>query len=131
MKILLLLISIMFISCEEKIWEKPHMFKISTEFGKGNWKFVMPTGMDDIIPCDRYGKGCLSVHRAKYKTIQLIYIEMDSEENARESAKRINAWYSHNWVFDDVSGEPLLERFVQNAYKAVKPEANPKSGAQK
>jgi hypothetical protein len=35
-----------------------------------------------------------------------------NQDRALKSAKRIRGYVSRNWVFDDVRGEPILERLI-------------------
>ena len=33
----------------------------------------------------------------------------------------IGQWYAYNWLFDDVTKEPVLEDFVKKAFGAKRP----------
>ena len=46
---------------------------------------------------------------------------METQEQAKALAERLDLYYKYNWVFDDVAGEPVLEDFVVRAYGAAKP----------
>ncbi len=69
----------------------------------------------------KYGDGCMKVVRAEVLKFQIIFVEFNSFDAARKEAKRIDQWYVRNWVIDDVTGEPPLERFVQKVYQAKRP----------
>jgi len=83
---------------------------------------LLPKDMASGINCQNYGEGCLGGFTAKVKGLDFIYLEFDSETLAKKEAKRINGYYRGNWVFDDVTGEPVLERFVKNVYHAERAE---------
>lgn len=82
---------------------------------------VLPKDMASGINCKDYGEGCLGGFTAKVKGLDFIYLEFESEKKALKEAKRINGYYRGNWVFDDVSGEPVLEHFIQRIYQAKNP----------
>lgn len=73
------------------------------------------------IVCSKYGPGCVpnTGKRLKVRKVELIVLEFESEKMAKEEAMRINQWYSKNWLFDNVTNEPVLIDFVQKAYGAV------------
>lgn len=48
-------------------------------------------------------------------------IEFPNEESARREAKRLNQFYVKNWLFDRVDQEEVLEKFVQEVFKAKRP----------
>ena len=40
---------------------------------------------------------------------------------AKFAAKKVRGFYVRNWMLDDVTGEPVLEKFVQESLEAKKP----------
>lgn len=120
MKILILLFLIF--SCSKKnVYTKQQMIQITLAADK-DAQLVMPKDFIGDIKCSDYGPGCLSGHTVKIKRLDLVIIEFDSEDNAKKSAKMLNAYYKFNWLFDDVQKEPVLAKFVQDAYGATKAE---------
>lgn len=81
---------------------------------------IVPKNMTDGIKCSDYEQGCLGAFQAKIKTVEMIFIEFETIDQAKAQAEKINQWYAWNWVFDDVDGEPVLEHFVQKVYQAKK-----------
>jgi hypothetical protein len=68
-----------------------------------------------------YGQGCLAAFKVQVGPIDMIALEFDSEESAKAEALRLDQWHYKNWVFDDVTNEPTLERFIQQAFGAIRP----------
>ncbi len=84
-------------------------------------KLILPKTINDGINCKNYPPGCLSGKTAELKKITVVVVQFDSEENAARAAKIINQYYARNWVFDDVTGEPVLEHFVKKVFDAKNP----------
>ena len=114
-----LLFIFLFLGCEDKplTYNKEELYKLARE-GDPNLKLVLPSNMNEVIPCSDYGEGCLSGHRIMAKDLEFIAIEFDTPKHAKKSAQGIRAWVSRNWLFDDVTGEPVLEVFVKETLKA-------------
>ena len=75
------------------------------------------------ILCTSYGAGCVSGSgkRILVRKVEMVVVEFKNEKFARAEALRLNGYYVKNWFFDDVTGEPVLESFVRQAYKAKNP----------
>lgn len=75
------------------------------------------------VLCVNYGPGCVegSGRRIHVRKVELLAIEFETESAARAEALRLNQWHAKNWLFDDVTDEPVLESFVQQAFQAVNP----------
>lgn len=56
-----------------------------------------------------------------YERLSFAVIEFESEKEAREEAFRLNQYYSRNWLFDKVEGEPILEDLVIVKFHATNP----------
>ena len=72
-------------------------------------------------PSLSYGKGCLKVFRAKVKELEFAFVEFDKPDNAIAEARRLNQFYYKNWVVDEVTNEPPIEKFVKQAFGAKNP----------
>ena len=81
----------------------------------------MTSGINSGVQCKNYGTGCVKGKKAKIRKVVITVVEFDTAENARTSAKIIDQYYSRNWVFDDVTGEPVLESFVKKVFNAKRP----------
>lgn len=77
----------------------------------------------DLITCSNsdYSEGCLNIYIVSVKELEMLAVEFPSQELAIKAAKKVKGYYLHNWVLDDVSGEPILEKFVEQELKAQKP----------
>lgn len=78
---------------------------------------------DRRILCENYGPGCIkgSGRRILVRRVELIALQFESIEQARAEARKINQWHAKNWLFDDVTDEPVLESFVKEAFDAQNP----------
>lgn len=83
--------------------------------------FVLPKSISEGVTCVEYGEGCLSGHTVMVKNLEMIAVEFSSEEQAKNAAIKFRGYYARNWLFDDVSGEPVLEKFVSEKLQAKKP----------
>lgn len=82
---------------------------------------VLPRSINDGISCENYTEGCTSGHTVRVKNLELIAVEFQTEAQAKYAAKKIRGYYAGNWVFDDVTGEPILEEFVSGVLDGKKP----------
>jgi hypothetical protein len=62
-----------------------------------------------------------------YERLSFAAIAFETEKQAKDEALRLNQYYSRNWLFDKVEGEPLLEDLVISRFHA----ANPKRRTQR
>ena len=56
-----------------------------------------------------------------YERLHFYALEFETEKEAAEEAKRLNQYYSRNWLFDKVEGEPILEDLVIVKFHAKNP----------
>ena len=56
-----------------------------------------------------------------YERLSFAAIEFETEKQAREEAMRLGQYYSRNWLFDKVDGEPILEDLVIVKFHAKNP----------
>ena len=86
-----------------------------------NFKFVVPPRIGiKLVDCSKYIPKCLSGYKGKAKLLEFNILEFKNSKEAMMSAKSYNGYYSRNWAFDLVTGEPILERFVKKAFNAKK-----------
>ena len=82
---------------------------------------AVPAAGADAPSCAVYSEGCKSLFYIDVQGLKLIAVEFAHESEALLAAKKFRGYYSRNWFFDDVTGEPRLERFVTTGLKAKKP----------
>lgn len=82
---------------------------------------ILPKTMSEGVNCSQYTSGCLAGHIVRIQNLDMIAIEFSTEEQAIFAAKKFRGYYFANWFFDDVAGEPTLEKFVESALEAKKP----------
>lgn len=56
-----------------------------------------------------------------YQRLSFAAVGFETEKQARDEAMRLNQYYSRNWLFDKVEGEPILEDLVIVKFHAVNP----------
>lgn len=80
--------------------------------------------LGDDPKCGGYGSvpGLVQCYRIKVRLVDFLLIEFKSEAQAMNMAREIKGLVHHNWVFDDVVGEPVLEDFAQKCFNAQKVE---------
>jgi hypothetical protein len=81
----------------------------------------LPSKETEVIRCDTYLPPCKTSHLYIIKELEVIFLEYNTQDEAIKAAKAINGYYLRNWVIDDVVGEPILERFVEEYLKATRP----------
>ncbi|MFP5457261.1 MAG: hypothetical protein ACLGG7_00885 [Bacteriovoracia bacterium] len=116
-KLCLLLV---FFACSKKevLYSKEQMFGLAPHEGTDRVEIVLARSINDAVPCSNYGEGCLSAHTLKTRGLGFIAVEFNSSAAAEASARRIYGYTYHNWLFDDVDGEPLLEDWVVTYFQA-------------
>jgi hypothetical protein len=125
MKKIIILISINFLatSCFKKeeviepIYKEEEFVKIASAFTQIN-----PVG-DNAIPYGEYSPKINKVlcKTYNYKRLKFYAIGFNSVIDAKMEAKRLNQYYSKNYVFDLVEGEPVLEDAMIEFFKAENP----------
>jgi hypothetical protein len=86
------------------------------------FRIIYPKEVFDKVTCGGLGnpQGCIDPPmRAMVSLVDFIAIEFSTREEALEYARNIDGYYIHNWAFDDVKGEPVLEGFVEAAFKGI------------
>ena len=56
-----------------------------------------------------------------FSRLSFYAIEFETETQAKNEALRLNQYYSRNWLFDKVDGEPILEDLVILKFQAQNP----------
>ena len=80
-------------------------------------KTAPPINFADYVP----GVNKVSAKGLSYLKLQFFALEFESEAQAKAEATRLNQYYSRNWLFDRVEGEPILEDLVILKFHAVNP----------
>ncbi len=122
--LLLLLSSLLFFSCS-KSDEKTRLEKPTLEDSfkqiDSTYKLILPKSIEEgAVSCVSYPEGCVSAHVFQLQKLDFIALEYDTHANALRVGKIINGYVKENWVFDDVTGEPVLEKILKKI-DATKP----------
>jgi hypothetical protein len=114
-------LSILSASCTKEMkFTKEQLLKLA-QSADSSFSYILPNSMTEGINCSDYPPGCISGHMVKVKGLEMIAIEFTTEAEARFAARKVKGYYARNWLFDDVTGEPDLERFVTEHLEAKKP----------
>jgi hypothetical protein len=73
---------------------------------------------DEVLKFSDYSAG---VNGLVYNRLVYFAISFDSVEEAKMEALRLKQYYSRNWLFDRVEGEPVLEDYVIKTFHAINP----------
>ncbi len=121
--LMILLVASLLNSCNKKAIDVTKIYT-AEEFAQLASKAtsVNPTG-ENAIPFSDY---TLGVKKENSKTLiferlKFYAVEFESEKMARSEALRLNQYYSRNILFDKVEGEPILEDYLIETFKAVNP----------
>ncbi len=122
MKYFLTILSLsLFASCTKELkYSKEEMYN-KAKAADASTTFILPKSMTEGVHCSDYTEGCISAHIVQVRKLDFIGVEFANEEQAKEAAKKYRGYYVRNWMLDDVTGEPLLEKFVEKALEAKKP----------
>lgn len=82
---------------------------------------ILPKSITEGVSCTDYSEGCMSAHIVRVRGLEFIAVEFMTEQDAIYAAKKFRGFYFYNWLFDDVTGEPELEKFVVEKLEAKKP----------
>ncbi len=117
----LALLSILSASCTKEVRYSKEYLLARAQKADPSVQLILPRSINDGISCSAYTEGCISGHTVRVKDLDMIAVEFSHEEQAKYAAKKIRGYYTGNWVFDDVTGEPVLEEFVSRVLDAKKP----------
>lgn len=110
-------------SKEEKTYSPTEMWFIAQK-ADPSIILVPITDPEKRILCENYPTdGCVigSGKRILVSKVELISIQYETAQQARAAAFKLDQWYAGNWMFDDVTNEPVLESFVQKVFDAKRP----------
>lgn len=122
--LILLGLSILTASCSETKelkYSKEELYFMAVK-ADPDVSFVLPKSITEGIQCSDYSEGCVAGHTVKVKNLELIAVEFMTEKEAIYAAKKYRGYYVRNWLLDDVTGEPILEKFVTEKLGAKKPD---------
>ncbi len=126
-----LLIAVVLFGCTKRggTVDKLKMLAIAQKYDPTT-KAIVPKEMGLGVRCKKdsgeliYGEGCVSGFLLQVGPLEMPMVEFRTEEQARAEALRLDQYYYHNWLFDDVVKEPILENFVKEAYEAKRATQN-------
>ena len=117
----LLALSILSASCTKELKYTKEQLLFKALKADPSVSIVLPKSMTEGVSCSDYSEGCLSAHIVKVKGLEFIGVEFMTEADAIFAAKKFRGYYTRNWLWDDVTGEPVLEKFLTEHLEAKKP----------
>jgi hypothetical protein len=127
---LTLIFSLLFLqacSChkQEKTYTPTELWKIAIKADPSIELVMIPESQPERrVLCQNYpSDGCLegSGRRILISKVELLALQYENPAKARAAAYKIDQWYAGDWLFDDVTNEPVLENFVQKVFNAKRP----------
>ncbi len=119
--ILILIVGILVAGCTKELKYTKEELYFKALAADSTVSFILPKTLEDGIHCTDYCEGCVSGHTVQVQKLDMIAVEFMTEEQAKYAAKKYRGYYVRNWLLDDVTGEPLLERFVEKSLEAKRP----------
>ena len=117
------LLTLILSSCSrEQRWTQREFVDLATDFDENIHQVPIPNHEPHRrILCRDYGEGCREGTGRRLmvrKGVELVVISFESEAYAKAEARRLDQYYARNWLFDDVSHEPILIDFIERVYDA-------------
>ena len=112
---------LLFASCTKELKYSKEELYFKARAADPTTTFILPRTMTEGVHCGDYPEGCISAHTVQVQKLDFIGVEFMTEEQAKFAAKKVRGYYVRNWMLDDVTGEPMLEKFVQESLEAKKP----------
>jgi hypothetical protein len=115
-----LIFCLILFSCTKEVrYSKEDLLK-RAQAADSSVQLIIPK-IEGSIHCSDYSPPCMTAHIVSVKGLELLALEYPSEAEAIAAAKKYRGYYTGNWFFDDVAGEPVLENFIQKHLDAKKP----------
>lgn len=107
-------------SCTKEVrYSKEDLLKKAQD-ADASVQLIIPK-IEGAVHCSDYSPPCMTAHIVSVKGLELLALEYSSEAEAMAAAKKYRGYFTGNWFFDDVAGEPVLEQFIQKHLDAKKP----------
>jgi hypothetical protein len=117
-----LVLILLFVSCfngKPSNYSRDEMLAMARK-GYPELKIKVPSGIDKaLIYCTDYKPACRYGYIVIVHNIEMKVLFYEEQDDALAAAKRINAYVARNWLLDDVSGEPILEKFSKKYLNAI------------
>lgn len=109
-------------SNEEPNYSKEDILSMLRE-GAPDLEIILPPSINEqLVPCYEFLPPCKNGYKVKIKNMEVTGLYYEDQKKAYKSAKAIRGYHLRNWAFDQVSGEPILERFFEKHLGARKVE---------
>lgn len=111
--LLFFLTSLVLFSCQSEPKEiKLTKAAIEDQLKKVDLTLANINPKEGALSCADYFTGCVSAYVYQIRKLDFIALEYDSKIHAEKAAKKLNSYSIENWAFDDITGEPVLEKYI-------------------
>lgn len=116
-----LTLSILLLSsgCKKREYEAKELWIMAKKIDSG-LAMALPDKEYPEVFCPIYGAGCMYTIRVKLKGLTMLVVRFDNEEHAKRAAVKLDGFYKYNWMFDEITTEPILQDFVIRAFGAIR-----------
>lgn len=109
---------LLLISCDNsEVWSKEELYFKAIKL-EPDLEFILPKDIGSGISCTDYAEGCVRGMQIKARLVVFTVVEFDTMKQAMSEAKRLDQFYSRNWLFDEVKNEPVIEDLIMRAFDA-------------
>lgn len=121
---------------EEEQWRKAGWERGETKRNRDrppplHFELLKSQNFGERMTCGNYGEGCVGAEKAKVRLVTFVMVEYEKEEQAREMALKLDQYYKYNWLFDEVTNEPVIESFVKSVFGARRAHGQGLQGAKR
>ncbi len=106
--------------CTKNSYTKKEIWEMAKEEDP-KLQLILPSDQFPAVNCIDYKFDCMYGMRVIVLGIHMIVVRFETEKGARDASLRLDAYYKYNWLFDEVTGEPVLEDFVKKVFDAKRP----------
>lgn len=122
--VLIIMTFFLFLGCSKK--HNEHELSYTTEEFLAILDKTGATPDKDNSRAINFSEFSLGVNRINsrplvYQRLFFSVLEFETVEQAKNEALRLNQYYSRNWLFDKVDGEPILEDMIILQFNAKNP----------
>lgn len=121
----ILLLIMLFVGCDkgEKLYTSQEIVTILKEGDpKAGFRIADHLKYDELISKEEVpSDGLFRFHYLKARELGFIGLEYKTYWQAKKAAKLIKGVHKYNWAFDEVTNEPVLEKYLEKYLGTKRP----------